>query len=178
VSCGGGSNAGWCDPLDRNFAEKPVTFVPSRVHFSILARHLAPDTPRRNTKRRSACPFLGKLLVASLAKLPGKIAIALCLAGVTAANAAETVPIKRASPEMFRPIIVRDALEAADLICLASCKHLSGVTRWIGVPKWGIRLNWPRLCLSGLVGQLARNYSCLHRWMSSCICPTKACWSS
>jgi hypothetical protein len=58
--------------------------------------------------------LLGKLLVASLAKLPGEIAIALCLAGVTAANAAETVPIKRASPEMFRPIIVRDALEAAD----------------------------------------------------------------
>jgi hypothetical protein len=24
-------------------------------------------------------------------------------------------------------------------ICLASCKHLSGVTRWFGAPKWGIR---------------------------------------
>lgn len=30
-----------------------------------------------------------------------------------------------------------------DLICLASCKHLSGVTRWIGAPKWGIRSRTP-----------------------------------
>ncbi len=30
-----------------------------------------------------------------------------------------------------------------DLICLASCKHLSGVTRLIGAPKWGIRSRTP-----------------------------------
>jgi hypothetical protein len=54
--------------------------------------------------------FLGKCL----AKPVAKIAIALCLAGITAGNAAETVPIKRASPEAFRPSIVRDAVEAAD----------------------------------------------------------------
>jgi hypothetical protein len=61
-------------------------------------------------------------LVASLAALPArfaakafaKIAIVLCLAGVTVAHTAETVPIKRASPEAFRPSIVRDAVEAAD----------------------------------------------------------------
>ena len=62
--------------------------------------------------------FLVELLAAFLAKmpakLPAKIAIALCLAGVTAGNAAETVPIKRASPEAFRPSIVKDAVEAAD----------------------------------------------------------------
>jgi hypothetical protein len=49
-----------------------------------------------------------------LAKLPAKIALALCLLTVTVAYAAETVPIKRASPEAFRPSIVRDAVEAAD----------------------------------------------------------------
>ena len=30
-----------------------------------------------------------------------------------------------------KTILIRSAL--------ASCKHLSGVTRWIGAPKWGIR---------------------------------------
>ena len=62
--------------------------------------------------------FLAKLPAKLAAKFPAqpvaKIAIALCLAGVTAGNAAETVPIKRASPEAFRPSIVKDAVEAAD----------------------------------------------------------------
>ena len=62
--------------------------------------------------------FLAKLAAKFPAKFPAqpvaKIAIALCLAGVTAGNAAETVPIKRASPEAFRPSIVKDAVEAAD----------------------------------------------------------------
>src|ERR1700751_1304650 len=48
------------------------------------------------------------------ARLVAPLALALCLAGLAAANAAETVPIKRASPEAFRPSIVRDAVEAAD----------------------------------------------------------------
>ena len=38
-----------------------------------------------------------------------------------------------------------------DLICLASCKHLSGVTRVSGAPKWGIRSRLP-LQLVGLEG--------------------------
>ena len=62
--------------------------------------------------------FLVKFFAAFVAKLPArpvaKIAIALCLAGVTAGNAAETVPSKRASPEAFRPSIIKDAVEAAD----------------------------------------------------------------
>jgi hypothetical protein len=58
--------------------------------------------------------FLAKLAAKFPAQPVAKIAIALCLAGVTAGNAAETVPIKRASPEAFRPSIVKDAVEAAD----------------------------------------------------------------
>jgi hypothetical protein len=54
--------------------------------------------------------FSAKFLAQSLAKM----ALALCVAGVTAALAAETVPIKRASPEAFRPSIVRDAVDAAE----------------------------------------------------------------
>jgi len=53
--------------------------------------------------------------VASLAAtLVPAIALALCLAGLAAVKASETVPIKRASPDAFRPSIVRDAVEAAD----------------------------------------------------------------
>jgi hypothetical protein len=44
------------------------------------------------------------------------------LAGATVAQAADTVPIKRASPDAFRPSIVRDAVEAADWMA----KSLSG----------------------------------------------------
>jgi hypothetical protein len=62
--------------------------------------------------------FLVEFFAAVLAKLPAnpiaKIAIGLCLAGVTVGHTAETVPIKRASPDAFRPSIVRDAVEAAD----------------------------------------------------------------
>jgi hypothetical protein len=58
----------------------------------------------------SPAAFLGKFV----AKPVAKIAIALCLAGVATGNAGETVPIKRASPQAFRPSIVRDAVDAAD----------------------------------------------------------------
>ncbi len=65
-----------------------------------------------------SAPFLGTLVAKFPARLVATliaaIALALCLAGPIAANAAETVPIKRASPEAFRPSIVRDAVEAAD----------------------------------------------------------------
>jgi len=100
--------------------------------------------------------FLAKLV----AKLPAKpvaiIAIALCLAGVTAGNAAETVPIKRASPEAFRPSIVKDAVEAADWMAKSlagwgykadfSLESLKDVDRFIdeeapdGKPKPGSHL--------------------------------------
>jgi hypothetical protein len=71
---------------------------------------------------KQKAPFRMLFLVAFLAKGLGKpfanpvakIAMALCLAGVVAGNAAETVPIKRASPDAFRPSIVRDAVDAAD----------------------------------------------------------------
>jgi len=58
--------------------------------------------------------FLAMLAGKLPARLVATLVLALCLAGVAAANAAETVPIKRASPEAFRPSIVRDAVEAAD----------------------------------------------------------------
>jgi hypothetical protein len=50
------------------------------------------------------------------------VALALWLAAMSVAHAAETVPIKRASPEAFRPSIVKDAVEAADWMA----KSLSG----------------------------------------------------
>jgi hypothetical protein len=60
--------------------------------------------------------------IAFLAKGPRKlfanplanVALVLCLLAAAVASAAETVPIKRASPDAFRPSIVRDAVEAAD----------------------------------------------------------------
>jgi hypothetical protein len=58
--------------------------------------------------------FLATLGAKRTARLVATLALALCLAALAAANAAETVPIKRASPEAFRPSIVRDAVEAAD----------------------------------------------------------------
>jgi hypothetical protein len=87
----------------------------------------------RNRKRCSAMLFLRELPAAFLGKRltrpVAKIAIALCLAGITVGNAAETVPIKRASPEAFRPSIVRDAVEAADWMA----KSLAG---------WGYRADF------------------------------------
>jgi hypothetical protein len=65
-------------------------------------------------RMRFLTELAGVFLGNGLAKPVAKIAVALCLAGITAGNAAETVPIKRASPEAFRPSIVRDAVEAAD----------------------------------------------------------------
>ena len=97
---------------DHEFSEcKGQRFESSR------ARH---PIPEQKAPFRMLFPV--EILVAFLAKLAAKfpaqpvvkIAIALCLAGVTAGNAAETVPIKRASPEAFRPSIVKDAVEAAD----------------------------------------------------------------
>jgi hypothetical protein len=91
------------------------------VAASSRARH---PVPEQKAPFRMLFPV--EILAAFLAKLPAKlaakfpaqpvakIAIALCLAGVTVGNAAETVPIKRASPEAFRPSIVKDAVEAAD----------------------------------------------------------------
>ena len=70
-----------------------------------LARHLAPEQKARVRMRFSA---------RSIAEFAAKMVLALCLAGAAAAHAGETVPIKRASPEAFRPSIVRDAVEAAD----------------------------------------------------------------
>jgi hypothetical protein len=64
-----------------------------------------------------------------VARLFAATALALCLAASPAANAAETVPIKRASPEAFRPSIVRDAVEAADWMA----KALAG---------WGYRADY------------------------------------
>src|SRR5215469_12920017 len=58
--------------------------------------------------------FLATLGAKRPPRLVATLALALCLAGPIAANAAETVPIKRASPDAFRPSIVRDAVEAAD----------------------------------------------------------------
>jgi hypothetical protein len=62
--------------------------------------------------------YVGTLVARLPARLAARfvapLALALCLAGLAAANAAETVPIKRASPDAFRPSIVRDAVEAAD----------------------------------------------------------------
>ena len=58
--------------------------------------------------------LVARLPARSVARLVATLALALCLAGPMTANAAETVPIKRASPEAFRPSIVRDAVEAAD----------------------------------------------------------------
>jgi hypothetical protein len=118
----------------------------------------------KNLTPKQKAPFRMLFLVAFLAKGLGKlfaspfakIAIALCLAGVTAGNAAETVPIKRASPEAFRPSIVRDAVEAADWMAKSltgwgykadfSLESLKDVDRFIdeeapdGKPKPGSHL--------------------------------------
>jgi hypothetical protein len=86
-------------------------------------KHLLPK--KKAVPRKEAPIRMLSLLVFFtdlLAKLPAKIALALCLAGVTVAQAADTVPIKRASPDAFRPSIVRDAVEAADWMA----KSLSG----------------------------------------------------
>jgi hypothetical protein len=54
------------------------------------------------------------------------------------------MPRKRYKPEeIVAKLRQVDVLVSLDLICLASCKHLSGVTRWIGAPKWGIRSRTP-----------------------------------
>src|ERR1700733_13888344 len=100
--------------------------------------------------------FLAKLAAKFPEQPVAKIAIALCLAGVTAGNAAETVPIKRASPEAFRPSIVKDAVEAADWMAKSlagwgykadfSLESLKDVDRFIdeeapdGKPKPGSHL--------------------------------------
>jgi hypothetical protein len=63
--------------------------------------------------------LVARLVARRAARLVAALALALCLAGLAAANAAETVPIKRASPEAFRPSIVRDAVEAADWMAKA-----------------------------------------------------------
>jgi len=57
---------------------------------------------------------VASLATSHAARFVAAIALAVCLAGLAAVNASETVPIKRASPDAFRPSIVRDALEAAD----------------------------------------------------------------
>ena len=129
-----------------------------------LVRVGAASSRARHPKPKQKAPFrmlfLFEFLAASLASFPGrsvaKIAIALCL-GVAAANAAETVPIKRASPEAFRPSIVRDAVDAADWMAKAlagwgykadfSLESLKDVDRFIdeeapeGKPKPGGRLS-------------------------------------
>ena len=72
----------------------PVEF--SAAYLATLARRVA------------------SLATSHAARFVAAIALAVCLAGLAAVNASETVPIKRASPDAFRPSIVRDALEAAD----------------------------------------------------------------
>jgi hypothetical protein len=88
-----------------------------------------------------------------VAEFVAKMALALCLAGAAAANAGETVPIKRASPGAFQPSIVRDAVEAADWMAKSlsawgykadfSLESLKDVDRFIdeeapgGTPKPG-----------------------------------------
>ena len=126
---------------------------------SSRARH---PTPKQKALFRMLFPVevLAAFLAKLVAKLPAKpvatIAIALCLAGVTAGNAAETVPIKRASPEAFRPSIVKDAVEAADWMAKSlagwgykadfSLESLKDVDRFIdeeapdGKPKPGSHL--------------------------------------
>ena len=66
-----------------------------------------------------SAPFRGTLMAKLSGRCVAAIALALCLAAPMVANAAETVPIKRASPEAFRPSIVRDAVEAADWMAKA-----------------------------------------------------------
>jgi hypothetical protein len=72
--------------------------------------------PKQKAPFRVLFPI--ELLAKGLRKLfanpRANIALVLCLLAATAAPAAETVPIKRASPDAFRPSIVRDAVEAAD----------------------------------------------------------------
>src|SRR5580704_2089494 len=110
------SNSQQSPAITRNLRPLPSEGKGQRFESS-RARH---PTPKQKALFRMLFPVevLAAFLAKLVAKLPAKpvatIAIALCLAGVTAGNAAETVPIKRASPEAFRPSIVKDAVEAAD----------------------------------------------------------------
>jgi hypothetical protein len=72
--------------------------------------------PKQKAPFRMLFPkeFLARGIGKLFANPVANIALALCLLTGTVAHAAETVPIKRASPEAFRPSIVRDAVEAAD----------------------------------------------------------------
>jgi hypothetical protein len=72
--------------------------------------------PKRKAPSRMLFPaeFLARALARLFAKAAAGIALALCLLTAMVAHAADTVPIKRASPDAFRPSIVRDAVEAAD----------------------------------------------------------------
>jgi hypothetical protein len=140
--------------------ERPLPSEGKGQRFeSSRARH---PTPKQKALFRMLFPVevLAAFLAKLVAKLPAKpvatIAIALCLAGVTAGNAAETVPIKRASPEAFRPSIVKDAVEAADWMAKSlagwgykadfSLESLKDVDRFIdegapdGKPKPGSHL--------------------------------------
>jgi hypothetical protein len=118
---------------------------------SSLARHLAPKP-----KARFRMLFSAKSLATFLAEFVARMVLGLCLAGAAAANAGETVPIKRASPEAFRPSIVKDAVEAANLMAKSlvawgykadfSLESLKDVDRFIdaeapdGRPKPGSHL--------------------------------------
>jgi hypothetical protein len=92
----------------------------SGSRFSVKIMLKIKDLPREKALVLMLFPiepiaaFLATLGAKRPARLVATLALALCLAGLAAANAAETVPIKRASPEAFRPSIVRDAIEAAD----------------------------------------------------------------
>jgi hypothetical protein len=76
----------------------------------------------KNRPPKHNAPFRMLFPIAFLAKGPRKlfanplanVALVLCLLAAAVASAAETVPIKRATPDAFRPSIVRDAVEAAD----------------------------------------------------------------
>jgi len=66
--------------------------------------------------------------------------------GVAVARFAARLAFRRHFLHLWTALLLQVGF---DLICAAHCKHLSGVTRHIGAPKWGIRSRMP-LQLVGL----------------------------
>src|SRR3954452_8053551 len=62
------------------------------------------------------------------------------MASTGASDAGEA---RRLSPDLLSLWTALPLQVDFDLICQAGCKHLSGVTRRIGAPKWGIRSRTP-----------------------------------
>jgi hypothetical protein len=126
---------------------------------SLRARHPKPEQKallRMWFPVKLSVAFRGSFALMRAARLLEGMVLALCLVGTTAAGAADTVPIKRASPDSFRPSIVRDAVDAAEWMAKAlagwgykadfSLDSLKDVDRFIdeeapgGKPKPGGRL--------------------------------------